>query len=225
MSYVDFKALVKKVNLKPKGVKEIVLEISGTGLDGKLDKLSEMIDHKAEVQLESMIVNYSVQLDVKTNKPITEYKVDDKGVVQEVKNESDQIEADLGIPEKKPKTIEETKEVDRKPIDDFILEGMAPNYDDLPDDFANIVKRRLEGESYSKLATELEISSGQVVDMIDDFRKRVAPLAQAWAEWKEENEVNSDEVVDKEDKEEAITTDKEQEITEESEADEENGAA
>jgi hypothetical protein len=33
MAYIDFKALVKKVNLKPKGVKEIVLEVNGTEQD------------------------------------------------------------------------------------------------------------------------------------------------------------------------------------------------
>ena len=38
MSYVDFKALVKKINLKPKGVKEIVLEVSDSALKGHLDK-------------------------------------------------------------------------------------------------------------------------------------------------------------------------------------------
>jgi len=47
MSYVDFKALVKKINLKPKGVKEIVLEVSDSALKGHLDRLAEMIEEKA----------------------------------------------------------------------------------------------------------------------------------------------------------------------------------
>ncbi|WP_419882768.1 2-methylcitrate dehydratase [Peribacillus sp. B-H-3] len=194
MSYIDFKALVKKINLKPKGVKEIVLEVSDSGLDGKLDSLSEMIDQKAEIQLESLIVNYSVTVDLRTNEPLTRYTVDGNGTVSELKNENQQLEADLGLPKEKPKTKEEKKEIDREPIDKFILEGLAPNYDDLPNDFAELVKRRLEGESFIKLANELDISSGKVAEMMDDYRQRVAPLAQAWWDWKEgePNSVNTE---------------------------------
>lgn len=188
MSYIDFKALVKKINLKPKGVKEIVLEVSDSGLDGKLDKLSEMIDQKAEIQFESMVVNYSVTVDLRTNEPITRYKVDDKGIVSEVKKEVEQLEADLGLPQEKIPTKEEKVELERETVDQFIIEGMAPNYDDFPTDFASYVKRRLEGESYSKLATELKISSGMVAEMIDEFRKRIAPLAEPWWEWKQSND-------------------------------------
>jgi hypothetical protein len=184
MSFVDFKALVKKVNLKPKGVKEIVLEVSDTGLDGKLDRLSEMIDCKVDVELESRVVNFNVTINARTNKPIREYKVDERGVVHEVKPEYEQVEADLGLPEEKVETVEEEKQAEREIIDEFIISGMSPNFDDLPYDFANIVKRKLEGESYLKLANELGISSGKIVDLVDEYRKRVAPLAIKWDEWR-----------------------------------------
>ena len=48
------------------------------------------------------------------------------------------------------------------------------------------MKRRLEGESYLKLANELNMSSGQIIEVIDEYRKRVAPLAIKWHEWKEQ---------------------------------------
>jgi len=188
MSFVDFKALVKKVNLKPKGVKEIVLEVSDTGLDGKLDRLSEMIDCKVDVELESRVVNFNVTINARTNKPVTEYKVDEKGVVHEVKPEYEQVEADLGLPEEKVETIEEEKQADREIVDQFIMSGMSPNFDDLPYDFANIVKRKLEGESYLKLANELDISSGKIVELVNEYRKRVAPLAIKWNEWREKQQ-------------------------------------
>jgi len=190
MSFVDFKALVKKVNLKPKGVKEIVLEINDTGLDGKLNKLSEMIDQKVKVDLDSLVVNYNVTINAKTNKPVTEYKVDDKGVVSEVQPTHEQLEADLSLPPEKVKTRVEEEQVDLEIVDSFILSGLSPNYVDLPYDFANIVKRKLEGESYYKLANELEISSGKIVEYVDEYRKRVAASALAWHEWKEEQEAN-----------------------------------
>lgn len=185
MSFVNFKAEVKKVNLKADGKQEVVLEVSDSSLKYKLDNLSEMIDNKVSVELDSMVVNYNVTLNAQTNQPITEYTVNQSGVVEEVKPDHEQQEADLGLPPEKIETKEQREQVDREKIDNFILEGLAPSYDDLPYDFANVVKRRLEGESYRKLASELEISSGKIVEIMDEYRKRVAPLAQKWAEWNE----------------------------------------
>ncbi|WP_025727739.1 hypothetical protein [Heyndrickxia ginsengihumi] len=185
MVYIDFSAVVKKVNLKPKGVKEIVLEVNDHALDGHLDSLSKMIDNKVEINLEDMVVNFNVTINAKTNQPITEYKVDDKGIVSEVKPDCEQLEADLGLPKEKIETTSKDEQVEREIVDEFILSGMAPGYDDMPNDIADLVKRRLEGESYRKLATELEISSGKIVEIFDEYRKRLAPLATKWWEWKE----------------------------------------
>ncbi|MBQ6448585.1 MAG: helix-turn-helix domain-containing protein [Bacillus sp. (in: Bacteria)] len=222
MSYVDFKALVKKINLKPKGVKEIVLEVSDSALKGHLDKLAEMIDEKAEIQIESMVVNYNVTLNAQTNRPLTEYKVNNNGVVEEVKPTFEQLEADLDLPEEKIETKEEKKEIDREHIDAFIAAGLAPQLENYPENFADIVKRKTEGESFSKLASELEISSGTVADLIDDYRKEVAPLAEAWWEWKEsQGETKTEENEPKNEEPVTETEEKEQE-TEESEHSEEN---
>ncbi|MCU5346268.1 2-methylcitrate dehydratase [Bacillus cereus] len=185
MSYIEFKPTLKKVNLKADGKKEIVLEVTDSSLNGKLDALSEMIDIKVAVSLESLIVNYNVLFNAKTNKPLTEYEVDDKGVVQEVKQGYEQMEADFDIPEEKMPTREEKEQADRETVDAFIISGLAPGLDDLPHDFAYIVKRKLEGESYLKLANELKISNVKLIEMIDDYRARIAPMAIKWHEWKE----------------------------------------
>lgn len=187
MSYIEFKPVLKKVNLKPNGVKEIVLEVTDSSLNGKLDVLSEMIDCKVAVALESLQVNYSITINTRTNKPVTEYTVNENGVVEEVKPTHEQLEAELDVKEDPVPTKEEKQEADREVVDAFITSGLAPSYDDLPVDFANVVKRKLEGESYSKLANELDISSGKIVEMMDDYRKRVAPLAVKWNEWNEKN--------------------------------------
>jgi hypothetical protein len=189
MSFVDFKALVKKVNLKPKGVKEIVLEVSDAGLDGKLDKLSEMIDTKVNVQLESTVVGYHVTVDAHTNKPVIEYTVDERGVVTEVKPTHEQLEADLDLPALEVETKELYKEIDLEVVDDFIMEGMAPRYDDLPYDFESILKRvNKDGESIATIAKELELHPNRLRNIIDTYRKRVAPLAEKWNEWREKQE-------------------------------------
>lgn len=186
MAYIEFKPVLKKVNLKPDGKKEIVLEVTDSSLQGKLDSLSEMIDAKVFVSLESMQVNFNVTINAKTNEPVTQYEVDEKGMVQEVKSTFEQIEADLDMPEEKMQTREEKEQADREIIDAFIISGSAPNFEGMPNKLPDIVKRRLEGESYLKLANELNMSSGQIIEVIDEYRKRVAPLAIKWHEWKEQ---------------------------------------
>ena len=191
MSYIEFKSLVKKVNLKPDGVKEIVLEVKDNGLKGQLESLSEMIDSRVDVALENMMVNYNVTLNAQTNKPITEYKVDEQGVVHEVESEPEQIEADLGLPPEKVQTKEEDGISERGIIDQFIVSGLAPTYEDLDYDFHKIMKRHLEeGVSYLKIASEHDISSGKLMADLDDYRQRLAPMATKWWEWKEEHKDN-----------------------------------
>ncbi|MEF8681032.1 UNVERIFIED_CONTAM: 2-methylcitrate dehydratase [Bacillus cereus] len=227
MSYIEFKPTLKKVNLKPDGKKEIVLEVTDSSLNGKLDALSELIDIKVAVSLESLIVNYNVLLNAKTNKPLTEYEVDEKGFVQEVKQVYEQMEADFDIPEEKILTREEREQADREIVDAFIISGLAPGLDDLPHDFAYIVKRKLEGESYLKLANELKISNVKLIEMIDDYRARIAPMAIKWHEWKEKQpdvaEQPKAEEKPKEETEieETVVTEEEQVQVEESQSSEE----
>ncbi|KFN03830.1 hypothetical protein DJ93_4589 [Bacillus clarus] len=150
------------------------MEVTNSSLNGKLDALSEMIDMKVDVSLESLTVNYNVTLNAKTNEPVTQYEVDDKGLVQEVKPAFEQMEADFDIPEEKIQTREEKEQADREVIDAFIVSGLAPSFDGMPKKLPDIVKRRLEGESYLKPANELDMSSGQIIEVIDEYRKRVA---------------------------------------------------
>lgn len=188
MSYMEFKPLVKKVNMKPKGIVEIVLETSISDLHGKIESLSSMIDRQTEASLDSLVVNYSIAINTKTNKPVTNYKVDDSGVVHEVKPEGEQLEAELGMPKEEIPTEEEQKEAERSVIDDFIREGFAPQFDDLPYDFQSIISRKMAGETYMKIASELETSSGKIVELVDEYRSRVAPMALKWDEWRKGKE-------------------------------------
>ncbi|MEN3132950.1 2-methylcitrate dehydratase [Bacillus albus] len=218
MSYIEFKPVLKKVNLKPDGKKEIVLEVTDSSLQGKLDSLSEMIDAKVSVSLESMQVNFNVTINTKTNEPVTQYEVDEKGIVQEVKSPFEQIEADLDMPKEKIQTREEKEQADREVIDSFIISGLAPNFEGMPNKLPEIVKRRLEGESYLKLANELDMSSGQIIETIDEYRKRVAPLAIKWHEWKEQQPESTEEPKSEEKPEETAATEemvKEFEVTDE----------
>ncbi|MDP5274002.1 2-methylcitrate dehydratase [Chengkuizengella axinellae] len=212
MSYIHFKPVVKKVNVKPGGVQEIVLEVTDDGLKGQLESLCGMVDQKVEVSLNSQIITYKVTIDASTNKPVTEYTVDENGEIKEVEK-GEQTQLDLGIPPEKNKTKEEKKEADKDVIDEFIMSGLAPKHDEY--DFESLIKRLHEGETYMKLANELELSSGKIVEIIDEYRKSVAPHATKWDEWrqskgetdeptaeeKEETEEQAEETDTKDDKE------------------------
>lgn len=190
MPYINYKAVVKNIQIKKDGVVEIKLEGKTNELKDQFNSLSEMMDSKVAIEMESSVVNYNVTINADTNQPIIEYKVNQDGVVEEVKPTHEQLKADdeLDLPKEEMKTKDEKKELDRDKVDEFIKLGLAPNYHDLPKDFAHVVKRRLEGESYLKLANELDMSSGKIVDLVDEYRKRVAPLADKYWEWKDDQE-------------------------------------
>ncbi|RJX41796.1 hypothetical protein D3P09_02430 [Paenibacillus pinisoli] len=184
MSHTEFKALLKKINLKPKGVKEIVLEVSDGALHGKIDMLSEMLDGRVAIAIDSEIVRYNIQINARTEKPITTYRVDESGLVSEVKPEGEQLELDLGVVKNQDPIADIPEEISREVVDEFILSGLAPQ----PKGFyplAAWIGRIADGETYLKIAGEEGISSGRVVDLIDEYRQSVAPLAAKWDEWRQ----------------------------------------
>ncbi|USD81965.1 hypothetical protein M5E02_14505 [Bacillus safensis] len=232
MSFINFDGFVKKVNHKPKGVTELVLEISTKELGNSIQNLAEMIDNDVRVEIESDIVRYNVQINANTERPIVNYQVDQSGVVHIADPEPEQLEAELGLPEEKPKIEEKSMEIKREVVDQFIIEGMAPVQEGFPENMAEIAKRRIEGESYRKLATELEMSSGTIVDLINDYRAAVAPLAEKWWDWKQD-QANEAEPLQKENAEEAAEAEKgsedsvpdEYDLPKDDQKDEEDGAA
>lgn len=93
---------------------------------------------------------------------------------------------------------------------------------------ADIVKQRIEGESYRKLASELEMSSGAIVDLINDYRAAVAPLAEKWWDWKED-QVNEAVPMQKDEEAADVDLDSSQSVKDDSDGndqkEEEDGAA
>jgi hypothetical protein len=231
MSYAEFNPVVKKVNLKADGKKEIVLEIGDSGLDGKLDTLAKMIGCTVQCAIESQVVSFNITLNARTNEPVTTYKVDNKGIVSEVEPEAEQLEANLGLPKEKVKTVEEKQEIELSVVDEFISSGLAPQFEtEFAYDIPQVIKRKNDGETYMKIANELNISSGTIVELVDQYRAKVAPLAEKWKEWKDSQDEQSETPTEakKEVKEELdLSASKEvsEEKIEESDDSTENGAA
>lgn len=182
MSYANFKATVKKLNIKPKGVQEIVLEINGDQLDGQLEAIAQMVYLRVAVELDSEIVSFRRKVNVITNQPTVQYSVSDKGIVEV--QAPDQLELE-GMPEEEIQVEDKECVMDRKIVDEFVLSGLAPTYDDYHKDIVDIIKRRVEGESYRKLAEEIGVSTSELVNQTKRYRAQVAPLASAWWEWKQ----------------------------------------
>ncbi|WP_455920116.1 helix-turn-helix domain-containing protein [Priestia megaterium] len=231
MSYAEFNPVVKKVNLKADGKKEIVLEIGDSGLDGKLDTLAKMIGCTVQCAIESQVVSFNITLNAQTNEPLKTYKVDNKGVVSEVEPAAEQIEADLGLPKEKVKTVEEKQEIELSVVDEFISSGLAPQFEtEFAYDIPQVIKRKNDGETYMKIANELNISSGTIVELVDQYRAKVAPLAEKWKEWKDSQDEQSEtpNEAKKEAKEELdlpASEEVSEEKIEESDDDKETGAA
>ncbi|NOJ73170.1 hypothetical protein [Paenibacillus alvei] len=189
MGYIESEGTLLGANMKKGG--KMVLQIEVTqDLDSREDyyHLRKMIEKNIRFSLESQVVQYNVAVDARTEKPIKNYRVDEKGVVSEVKPEGEQVEMELeGVPKEEVSVKHEAKESDKTIIDDFIVSGLAPTYEDLPYDFTVYVQRIRSGETYMKIANELDVSSGRVAEIIEDYRTRVAPLAIKWDEWRKGN--------------------------------------
>ena len=144
---------------------------------------------------------------------------------------AEQIEADLGLPKEKVKTVEEKQEIELSVVDEFISSGLAPQFEtEFAYDIPQVIKRKNDGETYMKIANELNISSGTIVDLVNQYRARVAPLAEKWKEWKDSQDepVESPTEIKKEVKEELDLSAPEEvseEKIEESDEDKESGAA
>lgn len=183
--YANFKGTLKKVNIKPKGVQEIVIQINGDELDGQLEAIASMVDLKVGIELDAAVVVFKREINTITNLPLSQYIVQQNGIV-EVK-QPEQLELE-GMPEEKIETLEEEVVIDREVIDEFVLSGMSPDYEGYHKNLVDILQRRIAGESYRLLANEYELSTNELVEQIKLYRMQVAPLAEAWHKWKQEKE-------------------------------------
>jgi hypothetical protein len=184
MSYINFKGTVKKINLKSAEETEITISIPASELDGQYNTLQSMLELKVIGGLDSQIVTYKVLKNAKTGKPITKYTVDNGGVVSVAGPEGEQLSMDLGIPPEKVEVKADPEQIDLEIIQEFILSGLAPRFDDMDYDFLEITERLANGDTYLKIAADVGMGVGVFVVMVDEYRKRVAPMAAKWDEWR-----------------------------------------
>lgn len=186
MSFIEAEGTLLGANMKKGG--KMILQIEVTqDLDSREDyyHLRKMIEKNVKFSLSSQVVNYNIEINARTEKPIKSYRVDENGVVSEVKPEGEQLELDLGVPKQEEPVEEVPQEISRTVVEEFILSLLAPDYPDMPYPFYDWVLRLNDGETYSRLASECDMSSGKIVEIIDEYCKRIAPLASKWDEWRQ----------------------------------------
>lgn len=91
---------------------------------------------------------------------------------------------DLGLPPEKVEVKADPEQIGLEIIQDFILSGLAPRFDDMQYDFLEITERLADGDTYLKIAADIGMGVGVFVVMVDEYRKRVAPMATRWDEWR-----------------------------------------
>lgn len=214
MAYTEFKAVLKNVAMGPK--KKIILEVTDDELKGKFDLLDSMIEGRVAISIDSEVVRYNIQINARTEKPIKSYKVDEQGIVSEIKPEGEQMELELGLAKQKEQIADIPEEISREVVDEFILSGLAPR----PKGFYPIddwIERIDNGDTYLRLANEYGMSSGRIVDLVDDYRREVAPLAAKWDEWRQDGGAAAEVVeqsAETEEIQESMDSDEEEQVEE-----------
>ncbi|MFT0826683.1 hypothetical protein VSK92_20060 [Bacillus swezeyi] len=87
------------------------------------------------------------------------------------------------------------------------------------------MKRKIEGESYSKLASELDISSGKIVDLMDQYFAKVVPLVDTWWDWKQDQDTEAEPLFKQENDVPAAEDSPDENDNQDDQKDEEHGAA
>lgn len=212
MSYINFKGMIKRSAMKGDEV-EVVLSIPSQHLRGQFESLNDMIECQIVGGFDSQVVKFNKLLDARTNKPLKQYKVDDRGFVSEVKPEGEQLTMDsqLGISPEQVEVKEEPVVIDLAIINRFILSGMAPRFEDLDHDFVRITERIAAGDTYTKIANDEGVALVLLNMALDEYRQRIAPLAIKWDEWRqtkdqskapiEKEEEDLDDAIDEDDNE------------------------
>jgi|GEM_PF-5307605 len=189
---------------------EAYLKKIGSGKGDSIEMVLEIENPKDQVILNLMRLRktyvfvaigdnqLSFELDGQTDEetPNTPYTVDGSGMVEvkpnevlenvqdsetETKEDKPQEEATPELEgEQEASQQEDTPQVEPKIINEFILSGQAPTFEDLPYNFIDIVTRREAGERSMDIATSLDLTSGKWSKIWKDYKGRIASAARDW---------------------------------------------
>ncbi|MED1666096.1 hypothetical protein [Brevibacillus laterosporus] len=204
MDNKNFEAYLKKIGSGKGDSIEVVLEIENPK-DQEILNLMRL--RKTYVFVAIGDNQLSFELDTQTDEetPNTPYTVDGSGVVEVKPDEATEIVQDQetealedhpqddATPEiegdQEASQQEDTPQVEPKTINEFILSGHAPTFEDLPYNFIDIVTRREAGERSMDIASSLDLNPSKWSKIWKDYKGRIASAARDWDDLRSLTEV------------------------------------
>lgn len=180
MTKVEFRPILKEVKTQ-NGKTRLVLEIDKQLLIGRLEALSMLEGGKITASFRPETIPFTIPYDRSTNAPAVRYDENEDGLWQAYKEEQTNLLDDNTIENR-----EFMVEVDV--VDEFIKTAQL----DYPEgiDPADILERLEQGESYSDIAVEYEMTGDELEIALNEARDYYAAYASAWDKKRNEGKSN-----------------------------------
>ena len=181
---LEFKPTIKSINIASEDLTKITLEVKNGSLDGKYDTLRKLSGKTVLIAVLPEEYSYVQDYDSSTNKPITEWIINQDGTAEVRKTEQTQLDVD-GQGNIDIKRIE--KKVAKELIDEYIRQATTLerplNCNINPRD---VILSLADGEEFSEIADRYEMSDSSLLTEIEKARQYYAPFADYWNKHKED---------------------------------------
>lgn len=181
---LEFKPTIKSINIASEDLTKITLEVKNGSLDGKYDTLRKLSGKTVLIAVLPEEYSYVQDYDSSTNKPITEWIINQDGTAEVRKTEQTQLDVD-GQGNIDIKRIE--KKVAKELIDEYIRQATTLekplNCNINPRD---VILSLDDGEEFSEIADRYEMSDSSLLTEIEKARQYYAPFADYWNKHKDD---------------------------------------
>lgn len=174
MDNKNFEAYLKKIGSGKGDSIEVVLEIENPK-DQEILNLMRLRKTYVFVAVGDTQLSFELDTQADEETPNTPYTVDGSGMVEVKPNEASE-----NVQDSETEAQEDQSQVEPKTINEFILSGQAPTFEDLPYNFIDIVTRREAGERSMDIAASLDLTSGKWSKIWKDYKGRIASAARDW---------------------------------------------
>ncbi|EAD3347538.1 hypothetical protein M4G88_001987 [Listeria monocytogenes] len=173
-------AEVRNVQVKPNDTVEIKLVVDVDELAGQNEELMKLVGKEVSTTLESNQISYREKVDPETREPVLKYIVHTDGTVDVYSQEKLDLELEE-LPEEERSSV-----INKSEIDEYIL-ACDSGPMTIPGGIfegKEVLQKLSEGEDLAELAKYYGTPLQEMQDILDDYRKFVAPQAKAWQDWK-----------------------------------------
>ena len=181
---LEFKPTIKSINIASEDLTKITLEVKNGSLDGKYDTLRKLSGKTVLIAVLPEEYSYIQDYDNSTNKPITEWIINQDGTAEIRRTEQTQLDVD-GQGNIDIRKVE--RKVSKEIIDEYIRNATTLekplNSNINPRD---VILSLADGEEFSEIADRYEMSDSSLLTEIEKARQYYAPFADYWNKHKED---------------------------------------